>query len=176
LKEEITYLRIGKVIGTHGLDGRVKVLNITDIDGRFQAGKQVYLLLNGFYALHTIQSCEGQGKHYILLTFEHIDTKDAADKLCNSEIYIGRAEAEELQKLLDEDTFYYYEVIGAEVFYQDQQFGNIIDIITGGSSDILVVLDAHSKEYMIPFVASMVDTTRIAEGRIDITPVDGLLE
>jgi ribosomal 30S subunit maturation factor RimM len=50
------------------------------------------------------------------------------------------------------------------------------DIVSGGAGELLVIAVADGREHLVPFVEAMVDTTRVSSGRIDIDPVEGLLD
>jgi len=170
------YIRIAVVTGTHGLKGRLKVLVISDIRERFGAGKSVFIKtttdIREFKILNFIEQKGKTG----LLELEGIDGRDAAQSLKGSEICIDRAEAERTRGALEEDSFYYYDVIGCAVYRDDESFGTVTDILEAGSGEILIISNETGRQFMVPFVASMVDTKNIRNGRLDIHPVEGLFE
>jgi 16S rRNA processing protein RimM len=170
------YLRIGKILGVHGLHGRLKVLIITDVPGRFAPGSGVYLEKNGAYEPHTVEECAGHKGRVALVKLAGVAERDAAEALKGREIFIEKTAAAETREDLEEGSFYYYELIGCAVFVEGKKFGSVADIIEAGSGNILVVRGPLEKEYMVPFVESMVDTKALRENRIDIFPVEGLFD
>ncbi len=170
------YIRIAVVTGTHGLKGRLKVLVISDIRERFDTGKSVFIkTMADIREFKILNFIEQKGKTG-LLELHGIDDRDAAQSLKGSEICIHRAEAERTRSALDEDSYYYYDVIGCAVYRGDAPFGTVTDILEAGSGEILIISNETGQQFMVPFVASMVDTKHIRDGRLDIHPVEGLFE
>lgn len=170
------YLRIGKILGVHGLHGRLKVLIITDVPGRFAPGSGVYLEKNGSYEFHTVEECAGHKGRVALVKLAGIAERDAAEALKGREFFIEKAAAAETRDDLEKGSFYYYELIGSTAFVEGKKFGKVVDIVEAGSGNILVIQGPLDKEYMVPFVESMVDTKALRENRIDIFPVEGLFD
>jgi len=170
------YFRIGKILGAHGLHGRLKVLIVTDIDSRFDPGSTVYVGTKGGFVKRTIVECAGHKGRIALVKMEGLSDRAGADAMRGNEIFIDRNTAEETRASLDEDSFYYYELLECAVYLDGREFGRVADIVEAGSGNILVIRDPAGKEYMVPFVESMVDTKALAQNRIDIFPVVGLLD
>jgi 16S rRNA processing protein RimM len=176
LIDQKEYLRIGKILGVHGLHGRLKVLIITDVPGRFSPGSGVYLEKKGAYELHTVEECAGHKGRVALVKLAGITERDAAEALKGREIFIEKAAAAETREDLEDGSFYYYELIGSTAFVEGKAFGKVVDIVEAGSGNILVIRGPLDKEYMVPFVETMVDTKALRENRIDIFPVEGLFD
>lgn len=170
------YLRIGKVLGAHGLEGRLKVYIITDIAARFSPGNMVYLLRQGKYEAMTVSYFAIRKGRVALVSFNGLQSRNEAELLRGAELYIDRASADESRESLEEGSFYYYELIGAAVFWKEKEFGRVSDILEAGSGNILVIKRLDGCECMVPFVEEMVDTSRLVQNRIDINPVDGLFD
>ncbi|MFW5771654.1 MAG: ribosome maturation factor RimM [Spirochaetota bacterium] len=172
----VEYLRIGKITGTHGLEGRLKVYIITDDPDRFDGTIPVYVNVRGnhkkFHVDEFIPIKPGIG----ILRFRELPGKEKAQSLTGCEVFIDIQDAEKSRKNLDSDTYFYYDIIGCRVFLNGNDFGVVHEIVEAASNDVLVIMSASGREYMIPFVENMVDTANIRQSRIDISPVEGLLE
>ncbi|HSV96846.1 MAG TPA: ribosome maturation factor RimM [Spirochaetota bacterium] len=171
-----SHIRIAKIAGAHGLKGRLKVVLISDIAERFSPGNQVYIQKESLYAAYIIREFQSVGGKTALLFLEGIEDRDAALAMRGSEVFITREEAERTRNLLDGDSFYYYDIIGCEVYRDGRPFGRVTNIIPGGAGELLVILDSDGLEHLVPFVSAMVDTKEIKSGRIDIDPAKGLLD
>ena len=167
-------LRIAHISGVHGLAGRVKVAVVTSFPERLHPGAVVFVGTEDSVTEYTIRGCDLQ-RDKGLVFFEGISTPEAALKLKGFDVFIPKREAEETRSALDDDTFYYYELIGCDVFVESKKFGVVTDILETGNT-ILVVKSLVGDEFMVPFVSAMVDTARLNERCIDITPVDGLFD
>ena len=174
--EDDLYLRIAVITGTHGLRGRLKVFIITDIHDRFKEESNVFIKeKNGYIQYRIVEFIESKGS-IGLLKLQGIDTIEDAAAHKTQEIFIEKTVAENTRPQLEEETYYYYEIIGCSVYLDGNLFGRVEKIMQGGSGEILIVSDAHGRRHMIPFVESMVDTKNLKKQRIDIYPVEGLLD
>ena len=170
------YLRIGIITGAHSLDGGLKVHVITDNPDRFSPDIPVYLSRKGGFVEYFIEDFSLHKNRIGYLYLRGILTREEAENLKGLEIFIPREIAEKSRNDLEDDSYYYYDILGCSVYLDDQPFGTISDIMQGGAGEILIVRDSNGRDHMIPFVEAMVDTGRVAEKRIDIHPVEGLLD
>lgn len=171
-----TFIRIGKIIGAHGLHGRLKIIAITDIEERFAVGNWIYLKEGDDYRKYQVVDFVLQRDRRCILNLKEISDRDEALSFKGIDIFIQRDEAERTRHLLEEEAYYYYDIIGCSVFREGELFGEVIDILEAGAGEILIIRDAAGNVHRIPFVQSMVDTSEIALRRIDIYPIEGLIE
>ena len=170
------FLRIGKIIGAHGLHGRLRILAITDVRERFEIGNYIYLKVRGEYNRYRILDFIEQKGRQCLIVLEGISNRDGALTLKGIEVFIEKEEAEKTRHLLGEDTYYYYDIIGCSVYLREELFGRVTDILEAGAGEILVIEDTSGKEFLIPFVHSMVDIRELFNRKIFIYPIEGLIE
>jgi len=88
------YVRIGVITGAHGLTGRLKILVISDIGERFEAGNRVFIQHGDRYREYRIIQFSDSGKRSGLLQLEGINDRDAALSIKGSELLIEQSEAE----------------------------------------------------------------------------------
>ncbi|MBN2159113.1 MAG: 16S rRNA processing protein RimM [Spirochaetes bacterium] len=170
------YIRIAVVTGAHGLTGRLKILVTSDIRERFANNKSVIIKIKDHYRKFRIEEFTGRGEKDGLLKLEGINDRDAAMTYKGSDIVIEKSEAEKTRIALDDDSYYYYDIIGCAVLYRGQPFGTVTGILEAGAGEILVISIGGGKEFMVPFVESMVDTEKIGNGILTIHPVEGLFD
>jgi 16S rRNA processing protein RimM len=175
LKDDLDLVRIGRINGPHGLKGFVKVAVISDVDGRFEEGGRVYIGNEDSFNEQTIIHFETHKGRIAIAQFSGIGDLNTAESSSGANIFITREEVENSRELLSDGEFYYYDLVGLSVYHQGVLFGEITEILEGGSGHILRIRGKDAKDYHIPFVDEMVDTSRVAEKRIDITPVEGLI-
>lgn len=170
------FIRIGVVTGLHGLNGRLKIQIISDIAERFSPGNRVYISKGTESSLHTIIGLTIRKEKQGLLKLEGIDSAEEAAGYRGADLLIPASEARAFKSNLEEEEYFYSDIIGCDVFLHNEVFGVVADIMRAGSGEILVVAAKNGKQYMIPFVTSMVDMSRISEKRIVIHPVEGLFD
>ncbi|MCP4130304.1 MAG: 16S rRNA processing protein RimM [bacterium] len=174
---EDDYLEIAVITGAHSLHGRLRILVLTDIMDRFTVGREIFLKEEGKYNKYKVLEFQEQKGKVCRLFLEGINDRDEALSYKGKGIYIEKAEAERTRsEYLEEDSYYYYELIGCTVYWKEKQFGRVVDILEAGAGEILIIETDEGKRHMVPFVESMVDTAHVFEKRIDIDPVEGLFD
>ena len=141
------YYRCGKILTTHGLKGDLKVTVTSDFD-RFQKGNQVYIKHEDEYILVTVNKVSDFGK-YLLVNFNNYEDINLVQKFHSDEIYVS----EEMRvDELDEDEYYFSDLIGLEVFNENNQSrGKVVDIKELPQCDYLYVA-YKGKNHYIPFI------------------------
>ena len=163
-------ITIGRLVGFHGVRGEVKVLSDSDFTAeRFQPGQTVHIrnkdLMIERYRTH---------KNFHLLTFEGITNIKEVEDLKDEDVL---QDAESVELTLEEGEFHFSEIIGLTVFTADnKQLGKVTDIFQTGANDVWAVRDENNKEYMIPYIEDVVTDIDLENGKITITPMEGLLE
>ncbi len=170
------FLRIAIITGAHGLHGRLKIFAVTDLPERFTKGSRVYIEDGVSRVEHRVSEFHIQKGRQCILGVESLNDRDGALLLKGRSICISAEDAERTRGLLENDSFYYYDLIGCRVRWQGREFGELVDILEVGAGEVLVIRDTGGRERMVPFVASMVKTDLLAEGIIEIDPVEGLFD
>jgi len=165
-------------MGGHALNGRLKINVISDNLNRFRKGNHIFIFENNDYKQYTIEEFKqlADGGRICLLRINGVFDRTAAQAFKGKEIFITQQEAEETRDQLEENDFYYFDLVGCEVFLDNKKFAEVTDILQAGSGEILILTDMNGKQLMIPFIDSMVDTSRIKEMRLDIYPIEGLFD
>lgn len=171
----MNYFRVGKIVNTHGIKGEVKVLPISDFaDLRLNIGNKVSLFLpDGTFQ----QSMEITGKRLhkgmFLLTFRGIDTMTDAEKFKQMEIKIS----EQQLHTLPEGEYYYHEIIGCTAVTDTGQTLGVIDsILTPGANHVWVVADQQGREILLPVIDDVILQVDVANKRVLVHLLDGLVE
>jgi 16S rRNA processing protein RimM len=175
LIKDDNFIRVARVTGAHALNGRLKIALISDNLSRFDAENIVFLKEKDYNPYRITGFAPLKGKT-CLLQLEGIDDRNRAEALSGVEIFITRELAEETRDELEDDSFYYFDLMGCDVYLNGSLFAKVTDILEAGAGEVLVITDSRKRELMLPFVESMVDTSRIGEKRIDIHPVEGLFD
>lgn len=128
-------ITIGKITGTQGNKGLVRVYPLTDYPERFFSMPQVTLLLAGRHFTYHISEARAY-KKYILLKFAEAPDMTAAEKLKGALLQVPRSQLVPLPA----DTFYIFDIIGLEVYDSAGcHLGRVSDVIQTGANDVYVV-------------------------------------
>ena len=163
---------VGKIIGTHGIKGALKVHSYSGNIDSLQSTKTAFLKKkDGTLCEYVIKSVSAHAGGFIL----YLDSfSDINQVLC----FTGLEICLKLSQLpvTDQDEYYWRDLIGL-VVHTDQgiELGTLVDIFETGSSDIYVVRGG-SKEYLIPAIADIIADIDIQGKKMIITPLEGLLD
>ena len=163
------YLKGGKIVTTHAIRGEVKVQPWTDTPDVFCDLEKLYTK-NGISAMEIENAREHKGM--VILKLKGIDTVEQAQKLINTVLYIDREDIK-----LEDGAYFIQDIIGLEVFDIDngKLYGKVTDVTATGANDVFhITLD--DKTYLIPNIKSVVINIDVEGGKIEIRPLEGLLE
>lgn len=165
------YYYIGTIIGPHALKGEVKIFSETDFkEERYQIGNTLYIEKNNQVIAVKVKS-HREHKGNDLVSFEGYSSINDIEQFNKCKIYVHESQLQEL----DEDEFYYHQLIGSVVKTADRVLGKVKDIVNYGASDILIIEDDSKKEIMIPFIDEFIEEIDLEEQVIIIDPIEGLL-
>lgn len=169
--EDDNFIAIGYIARTHGIKGDIKVIPLTDIPDRYNNLKKINVYpKNGQkreYCIHRMKNVKGG----VVLSFSPPISQSEGEELVGGYIKVPSNEV----PLLDEGSYYQFEITGMEVFTEDGKYIGIIeDIISTGSNDVYVVKSGES-EYLIPAVHDVVKKVDVAGKQMIISLVEGLL-
>nr|WP_263313517.1 ribosome maturation factor RimM [Mammaliicoccus sp. Marseille-Q6498] len=164
-------VEIGKIVNTHGIKGEVKVLSDSDFtEERFQPGQSIVVKHKNEELSFVIASYR-MHKNFHLLTFEGIHNINDIEYLKGSKIFQEQGND---SIGLEENEFYYSDIIGCTVFVKDEALGRVVEIIETGANDVWVV--KGDKEYLIPYIEDVVKQVDVENKTILIEPMEGLLD
>ena len=138
---------IAQIIKPHGIRGEVSLRTFTFDEERFLTLKRVTVRSrDGSLAERTVDSVRltGQG---VLITFEGITDRTAAEALRNMELLVPLSE----RPALPEGRAYYDEVIGMRVVDDDtgEELGTVADVIDMPAGDVFVLTLEGGREHLV---------------------------
>lgn len=164
------YFEIGKVAGTHGIKGTLRVFPTTQDPSRFELLKEIIIDLNGKRETLNILKVSYQ-KNMVLLTVKEIDDINVAEKYKNATILIP----EEKALPLGENEYYTRDLYDMEVYTADNEFlGIITDILSTGANDVYVVKKPEEKELLLPAIKDVVLSVSVPEKKMTVNLLEGL--
>jgi 16S rRNA processing protein RimM len=161
----MNYIYVGKIVNTQGLKGEMKV--ISDFDYKelvFKSGVSIYI---GNSKENRIISSHRIHKNFDIIKFEGYNDINDILKYKGMDIYI-------LEELLNSDINYKnkIELIGLDVYVNDNIIGTVKEIMKTKANDILVVISEKNKRILIPNVKEIVT---IESNKILVEDIKGLI-
>lgn len=165
------YLEIGQIVNTFGIKGQVKVNPFTDDIRRFDELKEIYVEKKHELKLFQIEKVN-YSKNMVILKLKGIETPEQAETLKNSYLKIDRKNA----KKLPEGTYYIADLIGLDVYTDENKLlGKLDYIYNTGSSDIYVVKDEQGKETLLPAIKEVLKQVDLDSKKIIVHIIEGLI-
>ena len=165
------YIEIGQIVNTNGLKGVVKVNPFTDDISKFEELKYIYIQLKSELKKVKIEQVR-YNKNQVLLKLEGIDSIEEAEKYRKFYLKIEKKSQEEL----GEDTYYIVDLIGINVYSEnDEYLGTIEDVFPTGSNDVYVVKDNLGKQILVPAIAEVVKEVELKNKKMVIKIIPGLI-
>lgn len=167
-------LHIGDVVGVHGLQGVLKIRSYAESPEIFTPDSRIVLAgPPGLREAYTIQWVKPHKKG-LLMAFAEVKNRDTAESLVGTCLYIDKGGL----PALDEDTYYWFELIGLSVFTDENEFlGRVESVMATGSNDVLVVKDPDkgaAGEILIPLLASVIQAVDLDEKTVRVALPEGL--
>jgi 16S rRNA processing protein RimM len=144
-------ITIGRVVGTHGLRGEVRVRLETDFPQRFDGLREAYLVRGGRTETITIGGTRPH-RGGVLMVIHGIDDMAAARQLCGADIAVPR----EAAVRLGADEYYVFEIIGLRVRAVDGRLlGTVTQVMRTPANDVYVV-EGPDGELLVPALRDVV--------------------
>ena len=165
------YLELGQIVNTFGIKGQVKVNPFTDDIKKFEKLKEIYIEKKNELKLFQIEKVN-YSKNMVILKLKGIETPEEAESLRNSYLKIDRKDA----KKLPEGTYYIADLIGLDVYTDENELlGKVDYIYNTGSNDIYVVKDEQGKEILLPAIKDVLKQVDLENGKIIVHIIEGLI-
>jgi 16S rRNA processing protein RimM len=163
---------VGKLVATHGIRGMLKLHPFSgSVESLRDCSSVTLRSREGALSRFELKSPPPRSGKF-LIGFKGVDGIDQAEPLVGSEVCLLRSQLPEPE----ENEYYWCDLMGLEVAtVEGMELGVIEEIFEAGSCDIYVVR-GEGKEYLIPAIASVINSVDLEGGRMLITPLEGLLD
>ena len=157
---KLQFVEAGEIVTTHGIKGEVKVMpwldspeDLCDFDRCLIDGKE-----------YEIEQCRVQ-KTCNLVKLSGIDTMEAAQAMRGKKMELYRED-------IDDEVIFAAELIGVEVYAEEELIGKITDVLDYPGNSVYVVRGKY--EYMIPAVSAFVLNTDMEHNRMEVRVIEGM--
>ena len=148
---------IGKIGKVRGLDGTLKIVPLTDFEGRFDNLTEIEVG-GKMFQVEKVQHIGGE----IFIKFQNIDSREVAKTLTNKFLTVPRADAAPLE----DGEFYTFDIIGCEVFDGEKILGKVENVLKTGSNDVFQVVG--ETEILIPALKAVIKKIDVANKKIAV--------
>ncbi len=169
-KKDCFYL--GKIVKKYSFKGEVLVKLDTDEPELYENMEALFVDLRNNLVPFFIESSQLHKSELLRIKFEEVDTEEDADSILKCDVYLP------LQFLpkLDDDQFYFHEIIGYTV--EDVNFGTvgIVKSINDSTSQALFEIDRDGIEILIPMNDAFIKKVDKKKKLIIVETPEGLID
>lgn len=170
------WFNVGVIVNTHGIRGELKVLSKTDFpEERFAKGNKLMMFndeTGQSLPFEVEKSREQKGVYIVKL--KGYDNINDVEKYKGWVIRIS----EEDQGTLDDGEYFYHQIIGCEVYTEEEELlGTVKEILSPGANDVWVVEPTESggKQILLPVIDPVVLKVDVVAKRITVHLLEGLV-
>ncbi len=164
------YLETGKIVGTHGVKGMVRIQPWSDSGDFLAQFKTLYLDTAGQTALKA-ERVQPHGT-VVLVKFQGIDSIESAEALRGKVLYIDRNDVP-----LPEDRYFVSDLLDCMVYAADgvTVLGTLSEVSETGANDVWHIRRGE-REYLVPAVEEVIVSVDVDAGKIVLNPMKGIFD
>lgn len=167
------YLSLGKIIGSFGLDGTLKVFSTSNNEEmRYKKGNKVFLFNEKEDARNEYEviSYRISGK-FTFVKLKGIDNPEIAESFKGNEIQVIKDRND-----LKEGYFYFSDLKDCVIVDKDnKEYGKVKEVEEFPAQITLRVFRRNGKDFFIPFVKDFIKQVDIQNKKIIVNIIEGML-
>jgi 16S rRNA processing protein RimM len=165
------FLLIGQVVAPFGLRGQLKLRATTDRPDHIERHVRS-LYVGRAYTPYTLRGLFEHKPGVLVVTLEGVTTRDQAEDLRRSEVFIHQRDAAPLA----EGEYCLYQLYDLRVETESGDvIGRVKDVLETGASEVLIVERPDQNDALIPMIRDVVRELDFAGGRVVVRLIEGLI-
>lgn len=168
-------ITVGRLVNTHGIRGEVRVISRTDFpELRFRPGSRLlWQDQSGGEPVELTVVSARRHKNFYILRFEGHPTINHVEKYKGGDLKVRESELQPLP----ENTYYDYQLVGCQVVTEEgEPLGVLHEVLHPGANDVWVVRRAQGDDVLLPAIPDCILEVHLAEKKIVVHLMEGLLE
>ena len=164
------FLDTGRIVGTHGIKGEVRIEPWSDSPEFLCAFKKLYLDEKGTDFIEV--KCRPH-KNITLAKIKGVETIEEAERYQGKIVYIDRADVR-----LGEGVHFVQDLIGLEIRDADNGtvYGTLTDVLRTGANDVYEITGNDGKTYLAPVIDEVVTEINVDSGYVLLRPMKGIFD
>ncbi len=163
---------IGKIVGTFGYRGLVRVLPLTDFPERFNNLKEISLCHGDKIQIMAVEETKPHNEIF-LIKLASIDSKESAQEYKNALLKVNEDEVYPLPK----GYYYHYQLKNIDVYDKKLGFlGKVVDILETGANDVYVINSKEYGEILVPAIKQVIKDIDIKTNKMSVELLEGLVD
>lgn len=166
------FVTVGRIRKPHGVRGGLSVEVLSDVEARLDIGSEVEIVLQGQPTRSAvIVGASGRGKA-LVLRFEGIETREAAEELRGAELEVSRAAVPGAPP----GSYYFFELVGC--LCSDTKAGELgrVERVVEDGGGLVLEIRRGDQTLLVPFVRAYLVNVDTQGRRLDLELPEGLIE
>jgi len=161
---------IGEIVKTRGLRGCLKVLCYVETNNTFAELEFVYIeISSGQKNRFGLRKIDVSGK-ILFFELEGVTDVESAEAFVGCKVFLP----EDMQEKLPEGEYYCRDIIGLDVYNEDDKYiGKIESVFPTGSNDVYVC-KGEDREILLPAIADVIRNIDVNRGVMIVRLLEGL--
>lgn len=162
------YIEAGKIVGTHGLKGEVRIDPWCDSAAFLCRLKRLFLKDGQELKIRSAKV----HKNVAIVLFDGIERVEDADRMRGKIVFLDRGDVR-----LPKGTNFIQDLLGLRVVDVDNGtvYGELTDVIKTGANDVYQVTSG-GRDYLVPVIPDVVIEKDVDGGEIRIRPMKGIFD
>jgi 16S rRNA processing protein RimM len=169
------FLILGRILRPHGIRGELRLQIVTQFPERISSLEKVYIGEDPYDAdSATVFEIDGARRHHdqVLVRLKEITTRNEAEIYRNQLLMVAFEDAVPLE----DDEYYLFQIIGADVVTKDgTKLGRVSEILETGANDVFLVKGGIYGEVLVPDIDDVVLDIDIDRQLVTVDLPPGLL-
>lgn len=164
------FLEAGRIVGTHGVKGELRVEPWCD-SAEFLAKFKTLYWDHGAAPVRILSA--RPHKNLLLMTVEGCSSATEGDLLRGRVLYLSRGDVK-----LPAGKYFIQDMIGLSVLDADtgREYGTLTDVLKTGANDVYQVTGKDGGDYLLPVIPDVIIETDLEAGKLLIRPIEGIFE
>lgn len=156
-------IAIGKIYGSHGVRGHLKVGSLSGEFEHFRSLKTIQLR-SGDHSQDFVVEEVRIAQSSALLKLRGIESPEAARAWRRGELWVPRENA----CPLSENEYYAADLHGLQLVYQQERLGTVISVWDNAAADLLEIERPDGERQVVPFIEQFIGDVNLAEGYVEL--------
>lgn len=163
-------LEVGRVSKAHGITGELRVVPHWESSDALDRVQEIWLTQNAKRAVYAVERARAVPKAY-LLKLRGVDDRNAAEALQGAVVSVERSALSPLEP----GEYYLVDLVGAKVLGPDGEIGEVTDIASHPTVDVIVVRLADGSTVEQPLSEPWLASVDVAARQVILSSLDGLM-
>ncbi|MGH9475248.1 MAG: ribosome maturation factor RimM [Terriglobales bacterium] len=171
--DDLNWVTLARLVKTQGRRGELAAEVLSDVPGRFDALRRVWLLGRQGERRELALSRTWPHQRWLVLAFAEIHDLSGAEPWVGALLQVPKAE----RAPAPPDHYFRDDLVGCLVYDGERLLGTLTEIEpVAGAPDLLHVADGRGGEVLIPFAADYIEALAVDRRQLRLRLPDGLVE